>query len=76
MRLIGVQAAGCAAWTPVARGRAPIEIERGTTIADGIAVKRPGELTFPLVQRLVDDIVEVSEDEICRRSWCCWSARS
>ena len=34
------------------------------TIADGIAIKRPGELTLPLVQRWVDDLVVVSEDEI------------
>ena len=35
------------------------------TIADGIAVKRPGDVTFPLVRELVDDIVAVSDDEIC-----------
>jgi threonine dehydratase len=36
----------------------------GTTIADGIAVGRPGEHTFPIVQKYVDDIVTVSEEEI------------
>jgi threonine dehydratase len=66
VRLIGVQAAGCAAWNPSLAAGHPIEIERGTTIADGIAVQRPGDLTFPLVQRFVDEIVEVTEDEICR----------
>ena len=49
----------------LADGR-PVVIERGTTIADGIAVQRPGDITFPLVQQFVDEIVEVSEDEICR----------
>ena len=34
------------------------------TIADGIALKSPGELTFPLIQHLVDDVVTVREDEI------------
>ena len=34
------------------------------TIADGIAIKRPGELTLPLVERWVDDMVVVGEDDI------------
>jgi threonine dehydratase len=66
VRVIGVQAAGCASWTPSLAAGHPVEIERVTTVADGIAVQRPGDLTFPLVQRFVDDVVEVSEDEICR----------
>ncbi|MDX6628336.1 MAG: threonine dehydratase [Gaiellales bacterium] len=66
VRVIGVQASGCASWNgSLAAGR-PVEIKRGTTIADGIAVQRPGDITFPLVQQLVDEIVEVTEDEICR----------
>jgi threonine dehydratase len=66
IRVIGVQAAGCAAWNSSLAAGHPVEIERGTTIADGIAVQRPGDITFPLVQQLVDEIVEVTEDEICR----------
>src|SRR5207237_8378681 len=34
------------------------------TIADGIDVKRPGELTFSIIQRLVDDVVLVNDEEI------------
>jgi threonine dehydratase len=34
------------------------------TICDGIAVKRPGELTLPLVERFVDDVVTVSDDQV------------
>ena len=34
------------------------------TLADGIAVKRVGETTFPIIQRLVDEVVSVGEDEI------------
>ena len=46
------------------------------TIADGIAVGRPGELTFAHVSKLVDEVVTVSEEDICpRRCWCCWSGR-
>ena len=66
IRVIGVQAAGCASWTPSLAAGRPIEIERVTTVADGIAVQRPGDITFPLVQQYVDDVVEVTEDEICR----------
>jgi threonine dehydratase len=66
IRVIGVQAAGCAAWRPSLAAGAPVSIERRTTIADGIAVQRPGDITFPLVQQLVDEVVEVTEDEICR----------
>jgi threonine dehydratase len=66
VRVIGVQASGCAAWNASLAAGHPVEIERGTTIADGIAVQRPGDITFPLVQQFVDEIVEVTEDEICR----------
>jgi threonine dehydratase len=66
IRIVGVQASGCAAWGPSLAAGRPVVIERGTTIADGIAVQRPGEITFPLVQQFVDEVVEVTEDEICR----------
>jgi threonine dehydratase len=66
VRVIGVQAEGCASWTPSLAAGHPVEIERVTTVADGIAVQRPGDITFPLVERFVDEVVEVSEDEICR----------
>jgi threonine dehydratase len=41
-----------------------VEIPPPATIADGLRAPIPGELTFPIVQRLVDEIVLVSEDEI------------
>jgi threonine dehydratase len=43
-----------------------VEVETAETLADGIAVKRLGDVTFPLVERYVDDIVVVGEDEIAR----------
>ena len=62
--MIGVQAANC---SPVpgslAAGR-PVPVGSALTIADGIAVKRPGELTLSLIERWVDDIVTVEEDEV------------
>jgi threonine dehydratase len=63
-RVVGVQAATCAAYGPSLAAGAPMLATSSRTIADGIAVKRPGEVTFPLVRDLVDDIVEVAEDEI------------
>jgi threonine dehydratase len=43
-----------------------VEVETADTLADGIAVKRLGDLTFPLVEKYVDDIVVVGEEEIAR----------
>jgi threonine dehydratase len=42
----------------------PVTLEPATTIADGIAVRRAGEVTFPVVEKYVDEIVTVDEDEI------------
>jgi threonine dehydratase len=47
----------------VAQGK-PVTLDSAKTIADGIAVRRAGERTLPLVQRYVDDIVTVEEEEI------------
>jgi len=41
------------------------------TIADGIAVKKPGEVTLPILEKYVDEIVEVSDDEIARGIFFC-----
>jgi threonine dehydratase len=64
IEVIGVQVAGCA---PVAGSLAagkPVPVSSALTIADGIAVKRPGELTLSLIQRWVDEMVTVDEDEV------------
>ena len=64
VRVVGVQATGCAAFVrSVQHGQIEAAV-RAQTIADGIAVKRPGELTFPLVQRHVHDMVAVTDEEI------------
>jgi threonine dehydratase len=56
LSLVGVQAASCA---PLVGDREP-----GFTIADGIAVKRPGELTTPILRELLDGIVAVEDERI------------
>jgi threonine dehydratase len=64
VRVIGVQVDACAAFPESLRRRSPVTFAARPTIADGIAVKRPGELTLPLVERWVDDLVLVGEDDI------------
>ena len=59
IRIIGVQVAVCAPYAGQPAADGPI-----TTLADGIAVKKPGEITRPLIERYVDDIVIVQEDDI------------
>ncbi|MEY4530555.1 MAG: hypothetical protein RLZZ156_1276 [Deinococcota bacterium] len=65
-KIIGVQALGCASIKPSLAAGLPIAVKAAQTIADGIAVKRPGELTLPIIRDLVDDVLEVSDDEIAR----------
>ena len=63
-RVIGVQAAGAASmYTSVQQGKR-VELSKVSTIADGIAVKKPGELTFELCSKYVDEVVTVSDGEI------------
>ena len=71
-RVIGVQAENVAWVNPsLAAGRPVHALPGGQTIADGIAVKAPGEITFPMIQDLVDEVVEVSEEEIARGIFFC-----
>lgn len=64
VRVIGVQAEGCAPFPQSLRERRPVAVGAPSTIADGIAVKRPGELTLGLVEEWVDDVVVIDDDAI------------
>ncbi|HYH32646.1 MAG TPA: threonine ammonia-lyase [Pseudonocardia sp.] len=64
--VVGVQAEGAAAWPASLEAGAPLPLDRMRTIADGIAVGRPGEVTFPQVAALVDEILTVGEDALSR----------
>jgi len=66
VRLIGVQAANAAAYPVSLAAGAPTTIRTSPTIADGIAVARPGELNFEIVKRTVDDVVTVDDDDIAK----------
>jgi len=64
VRVVGVQAAGAAAFPPSLAAGAPCKLARAATIADGIAVLRPGDLTFAHVSKLVDDVVTVTDEDL------------
>jgi threonine dehydratase len=66
VRVIGVQAEACSPYPKSIAAHRPIGARSARTIADGIAVKRPAELTLRLVERYVDDVVTVSDDEIAQ----------
>jgi len=66
VRVIGVQAAGCSSILPSLKVGHPVQVSAAQTIADGIAVKRPGDLTLPIIRDLVDSVLEVTDDEIAR----------
>jgi threonine dehydratase len=63
-KVIGVQAEACAPYLESLAARRPIGARSASTICDGIAVKRPGDLTLPLVERYLDGIATVSDDEV------------
>ena len=64
IEIVGVQVASCAPVRGSLAAGKPVPVRSALTIADGIAVKRPGELTLSLIDRWVDDVVTVEEDEV------------
>ena len=64
VRVIGVQTSRLPSMRDAVEAGRPVTLEPATTIADGIAVRRAGEVTFPVVEKYVDEIVTVDEDEI------------
>jgi threonine dehydratase len=66
IRIIGVQAANAAAYPVSLKKGEPTEIVIHPTIADGIAVSRPGTLNFDLVREYVDEVITVTDDMTAR----------
>jgi threonine dehydratase len=66
VRVVGVQAEACAPYIDSLAAERPIGARSANTICDGIAVKRPGDFTLPLVRRYVDEVVTVSDDEVAQ----------
>jgi len=71
VQVVGVQAAAVAPVGKSLKEGKPVAVEGAPTIADGIAVKRPGEITLPLIEEYVDKVVEVTEEEIARGIFHC-----
>lgn len=73
VRIVGVQSENVSWVKPSLEAGRPVIPEPRPTIADGIAVKTPGELTLPLIQSYVDEIVEVSDEEVAHGIFHCVS---
>jgi threonine dehydratase len=63
-RIVGVEPIGAAATRKSLDAGKPLRLERIDTIADGLSAPMAGDITFPIIQKLVDDVVLVSDDEI------------
>jgi threonine dehydratase len=66
VRIIGIQAENAAAYPPSLAAGAPQTIATMPTIADGIAVARPGALNFEIIKRGVDEVVTIGDDETAK----------
>jgi threonine dehydratase len=66
VKLVVVQAEACAPYIDSLAAHRPVGARSANTICDGIAVKRPGDFTLPLVERYVDEVVTVSDDEVAQ----------
>ena len=66
VRVIGVQAERAAAYPASLEAGHPVALTRMSTMADGIAVGRPGAVPFAIVEELVDGIVTVTEEQLSR----------
>ena len=71
VRVVAVQAERAAAYPASLAAGHPIPLERMATMADGIAVGRPGDLPFALIRDVVDEVTTVSEAELSRALLFC-----
>lgn len=69
--VVGVQAEGAAAYPESLATGHPVALTRMATMADGIAVGRPGDVPFPLIAELADTVMEVSEESLSRALLLC-----
>jgi threonine dehydratase len=71
VEVVAVQAAGAATWPPSLAAGGPVSLADMRTMADGIAVGRPGVVTYEHVSSLVDRVVTVSDDALARALLLC-----
>ena len=66
IKVIGVQAANAASYVPSMKSGEPTTIQTKPTIADGIAVARPGAIPFALINKFIDKVVTVTDDDVAK----------
>jgi threonine dehydratase len=71
VRIVGVQAERAAAYPASLAAGHPVVVDPASTMADGIAVGRPGDITFEMIHYLVDSVVTVSEESLSRALLLC-----
>lgn len=69
IKIIGVEAEGAASMLASKNSDEVLTLPHCYTIADGIAVKKPGDLTFGIVKNLVDDLITVSDKELAHSTY-------
>lgn len=69
IRIIGVEAEGAQSMKVSIQANEPMSLTSVNTIADGIAVKSPGDLTFQITRSLVDELVTVNDAEIAQTTY-------
>ena len=75
-RVVGVEPVGAACMAASLAAGRPVTLESTASVADGLLPVRPGDLTFELVEALVDEVVTVSDDAIVSALvWLCRHAR-
>ncbi|MFC4534286.1 threonine ammonia-lyase [Sphaerisporangium dianthi] len=71
VRVVGVQAERAAAYPASLAAGHPVMVDPASTMADGIAVGRPGDITFEMIHYLVDSVVTVPEETLSRALLLC-----
>ena len=64
IKVIGVEPSEAASMTAALKAGEPVELPSANTIADGTAVKTPGSVIFPYIQKNIDEIITVPDDEL------------
>jgi len=64
VKIIGVQAEQAAAYPESLKLGAPTQLKQMKTMADGIAVGKPGDIPFEIIQKMVDEVITVSENDL------------
>ena len=66
VRVFGAQSSACPSAVEAVKAGGPVLVGAGVTLADGIRVRQVGDLAFPIIRDLVEDIVLVGEEEIAK----------